>query len=243
MINFQHDFSLGWAEVWSTIYPDTLRFPGYKDPDKDGVQAYQEAIEQRLWKKIFIPDIRTGKGIARIIDEENVDTHVKADAVVTQMRDRAVAMLTADCSPILLSDPNQGVIWWIHGSMKAIKDWVIESTFCLLEDEFSTKREDVEVFIWPTICQNHYEVSEWDEEGFQDINMKPWEQWKVLLDIRWEVVYRLWETWALEDKIISPSVCTYWNEDKFSFRRKTHLKAQNKPFTHANNWNLIWFWD
>jgi len=244
MDRFRSDYDLVWAHVWSTVYPHTLRFPGYNDDDKQEVEAYQKSIESWIGRKIFIPDLRTTKQevwVAQIITESNAESHVKVDAAVTQMHDRAIALLTADCSPILLFDPTQKVIGWIHGSTNAIKNRVIENTFCLLEEELNTKREDVRVFIWSTICQDHYEVSEWDEQWFQDINVKLWEEWKVLLDIRGEVVYRLWEQWVSWSNIISPAVCTYGRLDKFSFRRKTHLEVEKKPFSHANNGNVIWF--
>jgi len=239
----QQDYDLQGAIVWSTIHPQTLRFSGYDGDDIAQVEKYQRSIEAWIGKQIFIPDLRTHEWVARLIDESNVDSEIKADGVVTQMRDRAIALLTADCSPILLYCPEQEIIWWIHGSKAAIVNGVIENTAWLLTEKLDIDTSNLRVFVGPTISQAHYEVSEGDEEGFQDINVKSWNPGKVLLDIRWEVTYRLWELWVLWRNIISPAVCTYGRPDKFSFRRKTHLKAQNQPFVHANNGNLIWFSD
>jgi len=82
---------------------------------------------------------------------------VQADALVTARRDVAVAVLTADCQPILLADRQAGVIGACHAGWRGALGGVIEATVAAMR---ALGADSIRGVIGPTISQRNYEVSD-----------------------------------------------------------------------------------
>lgn len=83
---------------------------------------------------------------------------VQADALVTARPGIALAVLTADCQPVLLADPGAGVIGAAHAGWKGARDGVLEAVVAAMRDAGA---ENIRAVIGPTISQRAYEVG-WD---------------------------------------------------------------------------------
>lgn len=84
-------------------------------------------------------------------------TPPKADGLVTKTPGVALAILTADCQPVLFSDPESGVIGAAHAGWKGAISGVLEATVEAMET-LGAKRENIRAIIGPTISQRAYEV-------------------------------------------------------------------------------------
>ncbi len=84
-------------------------------------------------------------------------TRPRADGLVTATPGIALAVLTADCEPVLLADPEAGVIGAAHAGWKGALDGVIEETVAAME-RLGAHRIDIHAAIGPTISQRAYEV-------------------------------------------------------------------------------------
>ncbi|MGO9487191.1 MAG: peptidoglycan editing factor PgeF [Rhodomicrobium sp.] len=82
----------------------------------------------------------------------------EADAVVTNVRGLAVAVLTADCAPILLADPDAGLVAAVHAGWKGAKGGVIESAIEAMES-LGARPDRISAAIGPAISRAAYEVS------------------------------------------------------------------------------------
>ncbi|WP_265499458.1 peptidoglycan editing factor PgeF [Paracoccus beibuensis] len=82
---------------------------------------------------------------------------VQADGLVTTRRDVAVAVLTADCQPILLADPQAGVVAACHAGWRGAIGGVIEATVDAMRSVGATC---IKAVIGPTISQQAYEVGD-----------------------------------------------------------------------------------
>jgi YfiH family protein len=82
---------------------------------------------------------------------------VKADAMVTATPGLALGVLTADCQPVLFSDPEAGVIGAAHAGWKGALGGVLEATLERME-ELGADRARIVAAIGPTISQQAYEV-------------------------------------------------------------------------------------
>ncbi|MFN3275987.1 MAG: peptidoglycan editing factor PgeF [Paracoccus sp. (in: a-proteobacteria)] len=80
-----------------------------------------------------------------------------ADGLVTTRRDVAIAVLTADCQPILLADARAGVIGACHAGWRGALDGVIEATVAAMRAAGATR---IKAVIGPTISQQNYEVGD-----------------------------------------------------------------------------------
>ncbi|SEK74442.1 conserved hypothetical protein [Roseovarius azorensis] len=81
----------------------------------------------------------------------------RADAMVTATPGMALAVLTADCQPVLFADSNAQVIGAAHAGWRGTLDGVLEATIDAMES-LGAQREAITAVIGPTISQAAYEV-------------------------------------------------------------------------------------
>ena len=83
----------------------------------------------------------------------------EADALVTQRRGVLLAIVTADCAPVLLADRAAGVIGAAHAGWKGALGGVIENTIAAME-ALGARRGEIAAAIGPCIAQASYEVDD-----------------------------------------------------------------------------------
>lgn len=81
----------------------------------------------------------------------------QADALVSATPGLALAVLTADCQPLLLADARAGVAGAAHAGWKGALGGVIEATVAAME-RLGARRADIAAVIGPTIGPAVYEV-------------------------------------------------------------------------------------
>ena len=81
----------------------------------------------------------------------------EADAIVTATPGLALAVLTADCQPVLFADRKTGVIGAAHAGWRGALDGILEATLEAME-ALGAHRADIVAAIGPTISQRAYEV-------------------------------------------------------------------------------------
>ncbi len=81
----------------------------------------------------------------------------KADALVTATPGLVLAVLTADCQPVLFADAEAGVIGAAHAGWRGARDGVLEATIDAMVD-LGAQREEIHATIGPSISQSAYEV-------------------------------------------------------------------------------------
>lgn len=86
----------------------------------------------------------------------------QADALVTNKPGVLLAILTADCAPVLLADRKAGVIGAAHAGWKGAITGVIENTVAAMT-ALGAHRENIAAAIGPCIVQASYEV----DNGFR----------------------------------------------------------------------------
>jgi YfiH family protein len=82
-----------------------------------------------------------------------------ADAMVTDRPGLALGILTADCAPVLLADPQAGVIGAAHAGWKGALAGVIEATVAAME-RLGADRARIGAAIGPCIARKSYEVDD-----------------------------------------------------------------------------------
>ena len=91
----------------------------------------------------------------------------RADALVTATEGVALAVLTADCQPVLFADASARVIGAAHAGWRGAHDGVLETTLDAME-ALGARRENIAAVIGPTISQAAYEVGPEFFETFTD---------------------------------------------------------------------------
>jgi YfiH family protein len=153
----------------------------------------------------------------------------KADAVVTRTPGLAVAVLTADCTPVLLADPKARVVAAAHAGWRGAAAGIVESAIAEMERQ-GARREHIRAAIGPTISQAAYEVGpDFEAELLKSCAnnerffLRNNANAKARFDLPGFVESRLIAAGLAEIERQSP--CTYENESLFySFRRSQHRK-------------------
>ena len=154
-------------------------------------------------------------------------TPPRGDAIVTATPGIAIAILTADCAPILLADPEAGVIGATHAGWKGALAGISDSTIAAME-RLGARRNRLTAVIGPTISQAAYEVGPELRERFLDDgngNAKFFapshRSGHYMFDLPRYLAGRL--AAAGVAAVIDLAICTYRDEERFfSYRRATH---------------------
>ncbi|EKE43883.1 hypothetical protein OCGS_1864 [Oceaniovalibus guishaninsula JLT2003] len=93
---------------------------------------------------------------AVVVDRFTAET-MSADAVVTSDPAIAVAVLTADCLPILMGDPQARVVAAVHAGWRGALAGVTDAALAAME-RLGARRERTLAVIGPAISQAAYEV-------------------------------------------------------------------------------------
>jgi len=82
---------------------------------------------------------------------------VEADAMVTNRTDLLLGILTADCSPVLLADPEAGIVGAAHAGWKGAAGGILKRTVDAMV-ALGAKPQNIRAAIGPTISGANYEV-------------------------------------------------------------------------------------
>ena len=82
---------------------------------------------------------------------------VEADAMVTNRPDLLLGILTADCSPVLLADPDAGIVGAVHAGWKGAAGDIVGNTVRAMV-ALGANPKNIRAAIGPTISGANYEV-------------------------------------------------------------------------------------
>ncbi len=152
----------------------------------------------------------------------------RADAAVSATRGLALGILTADCAPVLLHDPDAGVIGAAHAGWRGALEGVVEATLAAME-RLGARTASVRAAVGPTISQRAYEVGPEFFDRFRDEAagyerfFAPGQGDRLRFDLPGFVVERLRAAGVAKAGWVG--ACTYSEPDRFfSYRRSTRAR-------------------
>jgi hypothetical protein len=92
-----------------------------------------------------------------VVDEHRPVPVDKTDALVTTRRRLALAVVTADCVPVLLGDARAGVVAAAHAGRVGAQNGVVARTVEAML-EVGARVEDISVLLGPSVSGRNYEV-------------------------------------------------------------------------------------
>ena len=149
----------------------------------------------------------------------------RSDALLTDQREIAIGVLTADCVPILLVDPKHMVIGIIHAGWRGTLLGIARKALQEMSRHFATHPEDLLVAIGPSIDECCYEVDEAVMVPFRSsgLNWQGFSKYKGngkwYLNLAWANIEQMRDLGMREEKCCWVRVCTRCNNDiLFSYR-------------------------
>jgi YfiH family protein len=85
---------------------------------------------------------------------------VQADAMITNTREMAIGVETADCVPVLLVDPLTPAVGAVHAGWRSTVKRIVQKAVKKMQDEFGSDPTRMIAGIGPTIGPECYEVDE-----------------------------------------------------------------------------------
>jgi len=84
----------------------------------------------------------------------------EADAIITALPGAAIAVLVADCVPVLLYDEKRRAVAAVHAGWRGTVKKIVSKTIRRMKEEFNSAPSDILVGIGPSISAERYEVGE-----------------------------------------------------------------------------------
>jgi len=84
----------------------------------------------------------------------------EADALVTHLTEKPIGVLTADCVPVILYDPEKHVVGVIHAGRKGTQKRIVSKTISILSNSYGSLPKDVIMALGPAIGDCCYEVDD-----------------------------------------------------------------------------------
>jgi len=171
-------------------------------------------------------------GTTAVIADDTVPAtwRPKADALVTATPGLVVGVLTADCAPLLLADPEARVVGAAHAGWRGAVAGVAEATVAAMEG-LGAQRQRMAAAVGPCIGARVYEVGPELEAEFlgQDAAnarffTRPTPGARPHLDLSAYLVDRLQRAGVAVVKAMS--VCTFTSEKDFFSYRRSRLKGE-----------------
>ena len=143
------------------IYKSLNCGPGSKD-NKKNVKKNLQIVRKKISKKaknIFLAhQIHSNKFI--FIDETyDNKKRPKADAIITNRKNFPIAVLTADCAPILIYEDKMKMIAAIHAGWKGAFKGIITKVIKFMIKK-GCKLKNITAVVGPSISQKNYEVKD-----------------------------------------------------------------------------------
>ncbi|GAA4791730.1 peptidoglycan editing factor PgeF [Corynebacterium canis] len=141
------------------------------------------------------------------------------DALVTRCKGLALAVLTADCVPLLLSDTEAGVVAAVHAGRMGARNGIVAKTISKMVELGATPHQ-IHALIGPAASGRHYEVPPAmadDVEARLPGTKTTTERGSCGLDLRAGIVRQLLSLGVRA--IDADPRCTIEEETMFSYRR------------------------
>ena len=171
--NLKHGFFNSVGGKSKNIYKSLNCGPGSKDNSlniKKNLEIVRKKINNNAKNIFLLHQIHINKFI--YIDEKYKNKKKpKADAIITNQKYLPIAVLTADCSPILIYDDKRKIIAAIHAGWKGAYKDIINKVIKFMIKK-GCELNDMTAAIGPSISLKNYEVKEDFKKKFIKKNKK-----------------------------------------------------------------------
>ena len=188
------------------------------------VEANRARLETALARRVVYVEQVHSADVVTVDAETGVDDLAarprRADALVTARSDVALAIMVADCLPVLLVDAEAGVVGAAHAGRRGLLDGILPATVEAMEG-LGARAEAIAAEIGPSVCGRCYEVpaAMRDESEALIGGIGAETSWGTpSLDLRAGAVSSLVSAGLDAANVLADAPCTVEDEAFFSYR-------------------------
>ena len=115
-------------------------------------------IKAKPKKIVLLKQVHSNK-FYYISQNSKLNNNFEGDALITDRRNLPIAVLTADCAPILIHDESKGMIAAIHAGWKGAYKGIIKKVIQFMIKKGCSSR-NITAAIGPCISNNNYQVKQ-----------------------------------------------------------------------------------
>ena len=132
-------------------------------PDKEKVRRHRRELAGAMGigeHELFFPSQVHGTRILEVSANTTKEDLLETDALVTHEPGLCIAVMSADCVPVLLYDKRNNAIAAIHSGWRGTVARILGKTLLHMKSSFGTEGNDLIAGIGPSVSQDSYEVGE-----------------------------------------------------------------------------------
>ena len=212
--NLKHGFFNSIGGKSKNIYKSLNCGPGSKDLSsrvKKNLQIVKKKINKSAKDIFLLHQVHSNKFIY-IDDKYKLKIKPKADAIITNQKNLPIAVLTADCAPILICDNKKNMIAAIHTGWKGAYKGIIKNVIKFMIKK-GCKLENITAVVGPCIAVENYEIK-------QDFIKKILKK-----DIKNKIFFK-----KIRNK-------NYFNLNKYIYSQLKNLKVKNIDVINKDTFN------
>ena len=212
--NLKHGFFNSIGGKSKNIYKSLNCGSGSKDLSskvKKNLQIVKKKINKSAKDIFLLHQVHSNKFIY-IDDKYKLKIKPKADAIITNQKNLPIAVLTADCAPILICDNKKNMIAAIHAGWKGAHKGIIKKVIKFMIKK-GCKLENITAVVGPCIAVENYEIK-------QDFIKK-----FLKKDIKNKIFFK-----KIKNK-------NYFNLNKYIYSQLKNLKVKNIDVINKDTFN------
>jgi YfiH family protein len=184
--NLKHGFFNSKGGISKNIYKSLNCGPGSKDKSsnvRENLEIVRKKIKNSAKDIFLLNQIHSNKFI--YIDKKyQFKSKPKVDAVITNQTNLPIAILTADCAPILIFDHQKKIIAAIHAGWKGAYKGIVDKVIKFMIKKGS-KPQNITAVIGPCISIDNYEV----QNDFKNKFLRKDRKNKIFFKLKYKKLY------------------------------------------------------
>jgi YfiH family protein len=149
---------------------------------------------------------------------------MSTDGFITDQPGVPIAILTADCLSVFICDLKRPAIAILHAGWRSTEKNISQEAVSLMQNKFGSQAKDLFVGFGPSIRSCCFEVEDDFKSNFAFGLSK--KDGRVFMDIALINQRQLVDCGVREGNIFDPALCTFSDDDFFSFRKQAQAAGR-----------------
>src|SRR5690606_32229018 len=132
-------------------------------PDRELIRSNRAMVAEAMGVEeslFFMPSQVHKTRIVNVSNTTSKEDLAETDALITNTTGVCIAVMSADCVPVLLYDRKNHAAAAVHSGWRGTVARILEKTLLEMQNHFGTKGADIIAGIGPSVSQDAYEVGD-----------------------------------------------------------------------------------
>lgn len=213
-------------KIFDVFFPEhILTYVSTRDNDFTLNNLYEEKIANLKNELMFsdFADVDQVHG-DHIVWIDKILNRPQADAIITQRKNLAISIRTADCLPVFIYCKKSEMIAVVHAGWRGTQQKILYKTLLKLNENQSEDFSSIKIAFGPCLRKSNYEVgSEFVDYFKSDVELL---DGKYYFDLIGANMRQLKDLGIKNDQVYDCGIDTFTDDNYFSFRKEGKLAGR-----------------